>query len=83
MDHTGAVESAAIENIKIPLSLHEVDNGRLLGFGIGLAQDHPVSCRTATHQDAKKMGLSYCTQTDPLRLTCQEGGGDVLDTKLV
>jgi hypothetical protein len=27
---------------KIPRSIHEVDNGSILGFGANLAEDHPV-----------------------------------------
>lgn len=30
------------DGIKIPMSLHEVDNGKILGFGADLAEDHPV-----------------------------------------
>jgi len=29
---------------KIPSSLSEIDNGKILGFGTDLAADHPVSC---------------------------------------
>lgn len=32
------------DGIKIPTSLHEVDNGKILGFGADLAEDHPVHC---------------------------------------
>lgn len=34
---------------KRPLSIHDVDNGKLLGFGADLAEDHPV-----------RPHLSYC-----------------------
>jgi hypothetical protein len=34
--------SSAPSIIKIPSSIHEVDNGKILGFGAELSEDHPV-----------------------------------------
>lgn len=31
------------ERVPVPRSLEEVDNGRILGFGADLSEDHPVS----------------------------------------
>jgi hypothetical protein len=37
----GIVSSSVL--LKVPRSIHDVDNGKILGFGEGLAEDHPVS----------------------------------------
>jgi hypothetical protein len=33
--------AAPPELIRVPKSIHEVDNGKILGFGADLAEDHP------------------------------------------
>ena len=33
---------------RVPKSLREIDNGKILGFGADLAQDHPVSSKFMT-----------------------------------
>ena len=38
-----AVPQADTEVIRVPNSIHDVDNGKILGFGADLAEDHPVS----------------------------------------
>lgn len=37
-----AAAEAAPAIIKVPTSIHEVDNGKILGFGADLSEDHPV-----------------------------------------
>lgn len=32
--------------IRVPRSIHDVDNGKILGFGADLAEDHPVGAGT-------------------------------------
>ena len=39
---TYAATAPVPASIKIPRSLREVDNGKILGFGADLAADHPV-----------------------------------------
>ena len=44
----GAVKARAVQTeapppIKVPKSIHDVDNGKILGFGADLSEDHPVS----------------------------------------
>lgn len=40
MQQAGADKAGTIV---IPKSIHDVDNGKILGFGADLAEDHPVS----------------------------------------
>jgi hypothetical protein len=48
-----STSSSAPGVIKIPRSIHEVDNGKILGFGADLSEDHPVcgtaNCRAYPH----------------------------------
>lgn len=37
-------EDSSSNIIIVPKSIHDVDNGKILGFGADLAEDHPVSC---------------------------------------
>jgi hypothetical protein len=39
--------------VAIPRSIHDVDNGKILGFGAELAEDHPVSCCSSRQQSAE------------------------------
>jgi hypothetical protein len=40
-----AAAAPAAEPVKVPRSIHDVDNGKILGFGADLSEDHPVSVR--------------------------------------
>lgn len=37
-----AEPTAAATPVRVPRSIHDVDNGKILGFGAELAEDHPV-----------------------------------------
>lgn len=37
----GSTTAPLPELIRVPSSIHEVDNGKILGFGAELADDHP------------------------------------------
>jgi hypothetical protein len=38
---SSAAAPAAPPLVRVPASIHEVDNGKILGFGADLAEDHP------------------------------------------
>ena len=44
---TAVLEAPPQPEIRVPLSLREVDNGKILGFGADLAEDHPVGYAVA------------------------------------
>jgi hypothetical protein len=51
--------------IRVPRSIHDVDNGKILGFGADLAEDHPVGAGTQP-----MLGLQAGQQpTHPLHLS--------------
>ena len=60
---SGKSETAAQSSgIKIPKSIEDVDNGKILGFGADLSEDHPVSIRRQTidHSAAVWSHLGIC-----------------------
>lgn len=40
-DPAAAAAAAAALPVRVPASIHEVDNGKVLGFGPNLSEDHP------------------------------------------
>lgn len=54
---SGKSETATqTSSIKIPKSIGDVDNGKILGFGADLSEDHPVSITNC----CVKLGSSAC-----------------------
>lgn len=58
--HTPPSHTSGLEEVIItPKSIHDVDNGRLLGFGADLAADHPVSAKLTA--DTSMLSASLCS----------------------